>query len=111
MDTVESALKGVHNDKASKVKVDSLEDSQHRVLEEVVALQKVLACKVDRVELPLLVRRIAFLHAPVHVALLFIHGPWNRQAAASDKLQRLMDFRSEIEPRCVVLIDTARTRG
>lgn len=55
MDTVESALKGVHSDKASKDKVDSLEDSQHRVLEEVVALQKVLACKVDRVELPLLV--------------------------------------------------------
>jgi hypothetical protein len=32
----------------------SVEDSQHRLLEQVMAFQKMMACKVDRVEIPLL---------------------------------------------------------
>ena len=61
-------------DKSSKQVVSSLEQSQHRLVEEVLALQKMLSCKIDRVEVPLL-------------------------DVASEKLQFLMDFQSAADAR------------
>jgi hypothetical protein len=54
--------------------VNALEDSQHRILEEVVAMQQLIACKVDRVEVPLL-------------------------NVASDKLRRMVEFQEAALPR------------
>jgi hypothetical protein len=54
--------------------VSSLETSQHRLVEEVLALQKLLACKIDRVEVPLL-------------------------DVAAEKLQFLLDFQSSADAR------------
>lgn len=59
---------------ASASIVSALEDSQHRLLEEVVAMQQLLACKVDRVEVPLL-------------------------NVAGDKLRRLVEFQDAAAPR------------
>jgi len=64
----------VKNDKAAKAVVASLETSQHRLVEEVLALQKLLACKIDRVEVPLL-------------------------DVASEKLQFLLDFQAAADAR------------
>ena len=67
-------LAHVRNDKAAKAVVSSLETSQHRLVEEVLAVQKVLACKIDRVEVPLL-------------------------DVASEKLQYLLDFQQAADAR------------
>lgn len=67
-------LSALKNDKASKSVVNSLEQSQHRLVEEVLALQKVLGCKIDRVEVPLL-------------------------DVASEKLQFLLDFQASADAR------------
>ncbi len=67
-------LSSVKNDKAAKSVVSSLETSQHRLVEEVLALQKLLACKIDRVEVPLL-------------------------DVASEKLQFLLDFQQTADAR------------
>ena len=62
------------NDKASKSIVSSLETSQHRLVEEILALQKLIGCKIDRVEVPLL-------------------------DVASEKLQFLLDFQITADMR------------
>ena len=67
-------LASLRNEKASKAVVSSLETSQHRLVEEVLALQKLLACKIDRVEVPLL-------------------------DVAAEKLQFLLDFQSSADAR------------
>ncbi len=76
--------------RASNAAVGNLEDSQHRILEEIVAVQQLIACKVDRVEIPLL-------------------------SAAADKLQRAVTFQEEALPRLTRLeeaaITTARVLG
>jgi len=72
--TMERELTDIHKEKVGVNVVSSLEDSQHRLFEEVVALQKVLACKVDRVEIPLL-------------------------DVASEKVKTLLDFRQDFIPR------------
>ena len=68
--------------RASASAVSSLEDSQHRILEEVVALQQLVACKIDRVEIPLL-------------------------NAVSEKLQRSLAFTDEAAPRLQRLEEAA----
>jgi uncharacterized coiled-coil protein SlyX len=67
-------LAHLKNDKAGKNVVSSLETSQHRLVEEIQAVQKVLHCKIDRVEVPLL-------------------------DVASEKLQYLLDFQSTADAR------------
>jgi hypothetical protein len=69
-------------EKASRESVVSLEDSQRRLLEECVALQQLIACKVDRVEIPLL-------------------------NVAGDKLKRLVTFAEQCGPRLSSLEETA----
>jgi hypothetical protein len=64
----------VKSDKASKSIVSSLETSQHRLVEEILAMQKMIACKIDRVEVPLL-------------------------DVASEKLQFLLDFQQTADTR------------
>ena len=66
--------------KASQRCMDTVEDSQHRLLEQVVALQKMVSCKIDRVEIPLL-----------HVA--------------TEKVEQLLDFQSETNTRLEGLED------
>lgn len=71
---MEATSQHLLNTRASTQAVASLEDSQHRILDEMVALQQLIACKVDRVEIPLL-------------------------SAASDKLARAVGFAEEAGPR------------
>lgn len=72
--TVSEQLAALRNDKASKSIVSSLETSQHRLVEELLALQKLIGCKIDRVEVPLL-------------------------DVASEKLQFLLDFQATADRR------------
>lgn len=71
-------------DKASAQTVQELEDSQHRILEEVLAMQRVIACKVDRVEIPLL-------------------------NASAEKLQRAVAFQEQANQRLKALEEAAVT--
>ena len=70
--------------KASSDSVHNLEDSQRRLLEEVVALQQLIACKVDRVEVPLL-------------------------NVAGEKLKKLVEFTEQCGPRLASLEDAVVT--
>jgi hypothetical protein len=72
--SVNEQLTALKNDKASKAIVSSLETSQHRLVEEILALQKLISCKIDRVEVPLL-------------------------DVASEKLQFLLDFQTTADAR------------
>lgn len=74
----------LQSNKASISTVASLEESQHRILEEVVALQRLTACKVDRVEMPLL-------------------------AAAVERMQKLITFQEETVPRLGKIEETLLT--
>ena len=71
---INKQLKQIKLEKASRGVLQAVEDSQHRLVEQVLAYQKMLSCKVDRVEIPL-------LHA------------------AAEKLQYLLEFKETSEPR------------
>ena len=71
---LEGKMEALDKCKASQRSLDTVEDSQHRLLEQVVALQKMVSCKVDRVEIPLL-----------HVA--------------TEKVEQLLDFQQEANTR------------
>jgi DNA-binding FrmR family transcriptional regulator len=81
-----ASLTALRNEKASKSTVSSLESSQHRIVEELVALQAVIACKIDRVEVPLL-------------------------DVASEKLQYLLDFQQTADARLESIEGQATTMG
>eukprot|EP00823_Brevimastigomonas_motovehiculus_P009343 TRINITY_DN9007_c0_g1_i1.p1 TRINITY_DN9007_c0_g1~~TRINITY_DN9007_c0_g1_i1.p1 ORF type:complete len:386 (+),score=63.14 TRINITY_DN9007_c0_g1_i1:16-1173(+) len=69
-DLLDASLNEIRTNKASKDVVNSLEVSQHQILEQMVALQGVLSCKIDKAEVPLL-------------------------SAASEKLDLLLKFKQE----------------
>lgn len=48
------SLTSLKNDKASKTTVSAIESSQHKLVQEIMAMQKLVACKIDRVEVPLI---------------------------------------------------------